>query len=698
RKEKSYRAWENSTEYIRALHIADAWCAAFTSVKSKDTHPVVTHNVFTALQDPESADTVSQETHNGIVRQRKQYSFFHWHLEFPEVFIVPNSPNVPGVDPRTGWAGGFSCVIGNPPWDRLEFEDKKYLDVAAPEISKIAGAARDERMEEWFNEFPNQRRRYLLARRSIKATTHFATNSETSPLCAAALSLDGVTKLQVDQLFVERFTYLLSPPGRAGVIVPTSIATAAGGQFLFSEIVSRKALASLYDFENKRPKSPALPKGGKWFESVDSRYKFALLTLAGRDTAERVTHLGFFLGDTTDITNPERVFPLSPDALTLISPNTGTLPLFRTRRDGILTADIHQRFPILHRESGSNPWRTTFLYMVRSANDGGALHTRQYLLDNGWEPSGRDFTKGGKRMTPLYEGKMLHLFDHRWNEYIGTNEKDANRISSTEKENPATFAAPRHWIAQSGKINFRRKGKEATALGINERLARVGWDRDWLLGWRDVCRTTDERTAIPAFFPRSAALNTLPLELPQVPPHLVAALVAAQSSLVFDYVSRQKVSDAHMKLFLWKQLPAPSPAQFEPHISFLLPRVLELVYTAYDMTPLARDLGDESEPFQWDEDRRAQLRAELDAYFFHLYGISREDTDYILESFQSESGGLKNNEIAKFGEYRTKRLVLAEYDRMAAAGLTLENPLIEGESGTYRSTLTPPPGQGPRHD
>jgi hypothetical protein len=113
------------------------------------------------------------------------------------------------------------------------------------------------------------------------------------------------------------------------------------------------------------------------------------------------------------------------------------------------------------------------------------------------------------------------------------------------------------------------------------------------------------------------------------------------------------------------------------------------------MTPLARDLGDEGEPFRWDEARRAQLRAELDAYFFHLYGISAEDTDYILETFQSESGGLKNNEIAKFGEYRTKRLVLTEYARMAEASLTLEKPLIDGE--TYTSALTPPPGRGPRH-
>ena len=145
----------------------------------------------------------------------------------------------------------------------------------------------------------------------------------------------------------------------------------------------------------------------------------------------------------------------------------------------------------------------------------------------------------------------------------------------------------------------------------------------------------------------------------------------------------------NMQVFIWKQLPVPTPAMLEPHLAFIVPRVLELVYTAYDMTPLARDLGDEGEPFRWDEDRRAQLQAELDAFFFRLYGIDdRDDVDYILETFQSETGGLKHNEITDYGEYRTKRLVLAEYDRMAAA---------DAAGVPYESSLTPPPGQGPRH-
>ena len=113
------------------------------------------------------------------------------------------------------------------------------------------------------------------------------------------------------------------------------------------------------------------------------------------------------------------------------------------------------------------------------------------------------------------------------------------------------------------------------------------------------------------------------------------------------------------------------------------------------MAALARDLGDLGEPFQWDEDRRARIRAELDAYFFHLYGIVRSDVEYILESFQTESGGLKHNEITRYGYYRTKEFVLIEYDRMASTNVTLVDPLVDGES--YMSTIEPPPGHGCRH-
>lgn len=303
-------------------------------------------------------------------------------------------------------------------------------------------------------------------------------------------------------------------------------------------------------------------------------------------------------------------------------------------------------------------------------------------------------------MLPLYEAKMANFFNHRAADVI-KSETAVNRqnqpryLTLTELQNPNRFALPLHWIADEGMIPTRRNSKDVMIPGVSLRLEELKWDKDWLCGWCDVTSATNERTAVPAFIPRAAVGHKFPLMLPRVTPILVAALIAAQSSLVFDFVSRQKIGGISMGLFIWKQLPVPTPQMLEPHTPFITPRVLELVYTAYDMTGLARDLGDTAPPFQWDEDRRAQIRAELDAYFFHLYGIARDDVDYILETFQSDKGGLKNNEIAKYGTYRTKNLVLAEYDRMAQAGLTLDTPLIDGEN--YTSPLTPPPGHGPRH-
>ncbi|WP_424921217.1 Eco57I restriction-modification methylase domain-containing protein [Streptomyces sp. wa1] len=709
-KEAAYLEWSASDEYRHALHLANAWCAAFVWVKREDQPPAITHKVFQGLEDPEG-DAAPQSTHDEIVRLRDQYAFFHWHLEFPEVFTVPEggsgtSAGADAVDPTTGWAGGFSCVVGNPPWDKVDFEDKKYFSVVSPEIAEIAGTARRARIAEWERENPEAGKRYRQARRAIKGTFHFAGDSEVFRLCTKGLTVKGVNSLQTDALFAERMATVVARQGRFGLILPTAIATGAGSQHLFADFTRRGALVSLYDFENKRPKSPVLPNGGKWFESVHSSYKFCLLSLSGQAVRKSAATFGFFLGDITDLEDPNRVFALSPEDLALINPNTGTLPVFRTRRDASITAAIYRETPVLVNESTNrgNPWQITFKRsLFDTIDDSDLFHEAQQLEKDGWTLEGNVFRKGTDRMLPLYEGKMVDLFNSRAADVIKSptaiNRPNQPRyLTESDLRDPARAVQPLYWVADEGLVDTTRNGKATQVPGTDMRLRDVDWHREWLIGWRDITAVTNERTAIPAILPRAGTGITCRLMFPHTSPVLAASLAAAQSSLVFDFVSRQKVGGVHMTLMTWKQLPVPTPTTLEPHLPFLLPRILELVCTTYDMAPLARDLGDEGEPFQWDEERRARLRAELDAYFFHLYGISREDTEYILESFQSESGGLKNNEIAKFGEYRTKRLVLAEYDRMAAAGLTMETPLTEGESGTYLSTLTPPPGQGPRHD
>jgi hypothetical protein len=98
----------------------------------------------------------------------------------------------------------------------------------------------------------------------------------------------------------------------------------------------------------------------------------------------------------------------------------------------------------------------------------------------------------------------------------------------------------------------------------------------------------------------------------------------------------------------------------------MLPRILELTYTAWDLQPFARDCGHDGPPCIWDPERRVVLQAELDAAFFHLYGISRDDAEYILGTFDV----LERADVRQYGEFRTKRVVLELYDALAAASAT----------------------------
>jgi hypothetical protein len=677
-----YREWTESDENRRKRLIADAWCAAFVWIKRADAPPAIVNRVFNDLTE-KGQQGIPPATATEIERLREEYAFFHWHLEFPDIFHVYEGN--PEAD-DTGWSGGFTCILANPPWDKVDFEDKKYFSAVEPSIADMAGQARRIRILDWEKEHPEEGTRYRAARRKVKGTFGFASSSGSYKKCAEGLTAPGVNSLQTDQLFAERFAAIVGPTGRVGCIIPTAIAAGAGGQYLFGSFTARSAVASLYDFENR--------KG--IFPGVHASYKFCLLSLTGKATREPAPRFAFFLLDTTELDSVGRVFTLTSEEIALINPNSGTLPIFRNRRDAALTAEIYNRIPVLwdEKKPDGNRWTVKFKNLFNMTDDEDLFRTRDKLQKEGWHLHGNVFIRDGKRMLPLYEAKMVDFFNHRAADVVksatAVNRQNQPRyLTAAELNDASRSAMPLNWIAENGPIPTMRNGKKVEIPGVAERLAQVQWDRGWLCGWSDVTASTNERTAIPALIPRAAVGHTFPLMLPRVPASSAAALIAAQSSLVFDFVSRQKVGGLHMNLFAWKQLPVPTPAMLEPHLAFLVPRVLELVYTAYDMTPLARDLGDDGEPFVWDEDRRALLRAELDAFFFRLYGIDdRDDVDYILETFQTETGGLKHNDIAKYGTYRTKDLVLDAYDRMAAA---------DARGAQHDTGITPPPGQGARH-
>ncbi|MEU5278732.1 DNA methyltransferase [Streptomyces asoensis] len=670
--EAAFRDWAESAEYVRALHLADAWCAAFMWQKTADGPLAVTEDVFRRLQDP-AGDAASRSTHDQIVRLRELYQFFHWHLEFPEVFSVPEPGlTASGVDQNTGWAGGFDCVVGNPPWERIKLQEQEFFAQRDTEIATVKNAAARKKMiaglkqneagQELYAEFE-------AAKRRAEGESHFLRNSGRYPLT-------GRGDINTYAVFSETDHMLMGPLGRMGVIVPTGIVTDATTQFFFKELLDRGAIKDVVGLVT----NPNL-----WSGIGHNTYKFCLLSVAGRRLHEPVARFSFNLLGVEDLDDPANSYELTSEEIALLNPNTSTCPVFRCRRDAEITLGIYRRIPVLAKEgsSSANPWGVSFMRMFDMTNDSHLFRpavqsgeTFESLVEDGWTLMGNVLMRGDERLLPLYEAKMLHHYDHRWSTYEphGTT----RGMEANEKDHAQSVALPHDWLPE----------KE-----VEKRLAEKNWSADWLVGWRDISKPANERTAIGGVFPRSAVANSVALSLIDASkPDGVACFAACLSSIVFDFVTRLKVGGVHLNFFIFRQLPVLAPYQAEPHSAFIRPRVLELTYTAADMGGFARDLGDLGTPFRWDESRRQAIRAELDALFFHLYGVPREDVDYILDTFPI----VRRKDEAKYGTYRTKELILAEYDRMAAAGLTLENPLVEGEN--YTSTLTPPPGYGPRHE
>ncbi|WP_214407391.1 Eco57I restriction-modification methylase domain-containing protein [Pseudonocardia lacus] len=655
-----YAELEASPEYRAAELTADAWCAAFLWRKTPDAPQPITQDVFLALQHPEEAERLTG-TRAEIARLRGQYRFLHWHLAFPEVFTV--SSRAAGVDEQTGWAGGFSCVVGNPPWETLQLEDKQFFAAhGRDDIADAKNAAvREKLIRRLEEEAPVLAADYRDAQRGAGALTHFVRGGR-FPLTATG-------KINTYSVFAETFRTIVGPEGAAGIITPTGLATDKTTAPFFADILRAKRLLAFYDFENE----------GKIFPEVHNQFRFAATAVSGRQWIADRSRLAFYTRHVEDV--PERRFELAPDEVLAINPNTGTLPMFRTRTDAEVTLGAYRRHPVLIRDAGArNPWSLSFSQgLFNMASDAGLFHQPEVLVDADFD--GWSYHRAADEHLPLYESKMLGHFDHRFSTYRDATEAQLNkgtlpRLTAEQHNDPDMEPLARYWVARP----------------VVTKALAGRWDRDWLLGWRDITNASNERTFVPSVLPASAVGHKFPLAFPTDPTH-GPLLHAVWSSLAFDYISRQKLSGTGMTYFIVKQLACPTPATFaEPTpwqptgslAEWIVPYVLELSYTSWRLKPYAQEMHDDGPPFRWDPKRRALLRADLDAAFLHVYGLTRPEAEHVLDSFFV----VRKYEERDHGEYRTRRLVLDAYDRMAAA-------MNGGPAWTPLADV--PAGLGPRH-
>ncbi|MGC3579953.1 Eco57I restriction-modification methylase domain-containing protein [Pseudomonas aeruginosa] len=629
-KAQAYERYLHSARTGLLAQAADLLLGAYLLPKTEDNAqaiPTTATLYLTLLGNALPAD--QQPALAGARQACEEARVFHWPLAFPQVFAQ----------------GGFDCVLGNPPWERIKLQEEEFFATRHRDVAEARNKAERAQRIQWLSEgmlarhlYPElahethedeaeQRlyREFISARRTAEAASLFAHVKGDD---GGRYPLTGVGDVNTYALFAETILQIHADSGRAGFIVPTGIATDDSTKAYFGHITQNRRLVSLYDIENREAVFP----------SVHRSYKFCLLTLGAAERAEFVC----FATQVSQLADSQRRFTLTPDEFRLINPNTLTCPVFRSERDAELTKKLYRAAPVLINESQEegNPWRLAF-------------HTRLFHMA---EDSHLFRDRAGPDIVPLYEAKMIHQFDHRWATYAPSG--DSRELSESEKKDSGFSITPRYWV-EAGELNSR--------------LDSMKWRNGWLLGWRDICRATDYRTLISSVIPRAAVGHKYLLMFPMAAPEKVAALLANINSLTCDFVVRQKVGGTSLTLFTIRQIPVFSPNKYDDgDLAYIVPRVLELTYTAHDLAGWAQDLGYNGPPFAFDPDRRAILRAELDAYYAKLYGLTEEELRYILdpadvlgEDYPSETFRvLKNKELKEFGEYRTQRLVLEAWDAL----------------------------------
>jgi hypothetical protein len=634
-KEAGWAELQGTPAWRHAHLVADAWCAAFVWPKPAGGGAVVeaapTDAVWRDLRDGKGQ--VSTLLLEAVAEIAAQYGLFHWHLAFSTVF----------------GRGGFDVVLGNPPWDHVELKEQEFFAEASPEIAgAVNAAARKRLIAELPTSNPQLWRAYASASREIQGQNKIMRETGRFPLCA-------VGRINTYALFAEHNRLVLCHRGRAGFIVPTGIATDDTTKAFFGELVRTDWLRTLFDFRNNG-----------FFEDVAAAQgiRFCLLTLGAAPSRFEPAKFLFRGMDVRDIHDITKLIFLTPSAIAAVNPNTLTCPTYQSQRDADLNLALYGRAKVLWRDGPpeSNPWQLRFIQgTFNMATDSGRFRSRRDLEGAGWVQAGNRFVRDDDVMLPLYEAKMVHHFDDRFGDYAlaKITEKEVRQIPQAPVEvlnDPTYGPVGRYWV---------------DAAEVGDVLAGR-WQRGWLLGWRDITSSIDQRTVIASLIPRVAVGHTTPLMFTERDPRHVAALYANLCSYGLDYAARQKVGGTHMTYGYLKQLPVLAPTAYDPAcpwspddriVDWLLPRVLELTYTAWDLESFAHDVGYDGPPFRWDPARRTLLRAELDAAFFHLYGLNRDDTDYILDTFPI----VRKNDEKAHGEYRTKRLILQVYDAMAEA-------------------------------
>ncbi|WP_084668920.1 Eco57I restriction-modification methylase domain-containing protein [Spirulina major] len=492
---------------------------------------------------------------------------FHWGYHFDAVFK----------------RGGFDAIIANPPWEVFKpnakeffakYSDlvtKKKMDIKAFQKAKKKLLEDPEIAQAW-NDYQSQ---------FPHVSAYYRSSEDYANQISIVNGRKAGTDINLYKLFLERCFKLLRPRGRCGIILPAGIYTDLGSKQLREMLFSQCQLDSLFGLSNEK----------FIFESVHHAFKFSLLAFQKGNYTEgfdgvfrinpreaiRPSELGDFLYD-----KDEKIH-LSVSLVRRLSPDSLSVMEFKQPID-IVIAEKMLKFPLLG-EKIEGKWNLKLTREFDMTND-------SHLFKP--EPApGR---------LPLYEGKMIHQFNHQ-------------------------FAQPRYWVdEQEGRKAVL--GKKAVDQG--QKLDYQGYR----LGFRDVASSTNERTMISTILPPKIFTgNTLITSMNFLDHRELILVSAILDSFIVDSILRQKVT-AHCNMFYVYATPIPRLQAGDSWFGEICDRAAQLICTTPEFDDLAAAVGLGShQNGSTNPAHRAQLRAELDGIIAHLYGLTEAEFSHILSTF-----------------------------------------------------------------
>lgn len=496
---------------------------------------------------------------------------FHWGYEFDEII---------------GTRGGFDVIITNPPWEVFEADSKEFfkrfdmliqkkkIDIKTWEKQRAQMLQDTEVMRAWLE--------YESSYPHVSA--YFKKSPQFSRQHAEVDGKSVARKINLYLLFTEQCYNLLRLNGRCGIVIPSGIYTDLGAKGLREMLFDSTQVTGLFGFENRKT----------IFEGVDSRFKFVVLTFEkGGSTAEfpvafmrlEVAELEQFPTSGSLNMQVDLIYRLSPDSL--------SIPEFKSGVD-MTIAEKAGRFPLLG-EDIQEKWSAHFKQEFNMTSD-------SYLFYPEFSPD----------RLPLYEGKMIHQFTHRWSE---------GRL--------------KYWLNE-------RESRVALIGKQKDRGQKLGY-QNYRLAYRRIGRNMDERTMIATILPQ----NTFASEsFHVIDPNRLSYteqlfLVSVLNSFVIDYILRQKVT-ANLSMYFTYSLPIPRFAAGEAFFDALVEYATRLICTTPEFDALAQEVGIGSHANGvTDPAERARLRAEIDGIVARLYRLTEAEFTHILSTFPLVSEEVK---------------------------------------------------------